>query len=297
MTRTATLARALACALLATGCETVAGAAGGLRGLPGTAGRVTDATSRAAQAAPKVQGALADIDEPEEIEIGRAVTASIGARYRVVRDPAPTRYVALVGNAVAARSPRPDLRYYFAVLDSDEVNALAAPGGSVFVTRGALRVMGDEATLAGVLGHEIAHVALRHGVDAIRAQKQKELALFTIREGVAQTRAAGFTNVIASTADFFTEQVVLKGYSREVEAESDRAGFRYARDAGYDAAGLRDFLSALLDRDGERDATRATFFSTHPGTRERRDEQSRLLASAPPGGRRNPDRCVAAVRF
>jgi predicted Zn-dependent protease len=76
-----------------------------------------------------------------------------------------------------------------------------------------------------------------------------------------------------------------------------RAGFRYARDAGYDAAGLRDFLSALLDRDGERDATRATFFSTHPGTRERRDEQSRLLASAPPGGRRNPDRCVAAVRF
>jgi predicted Zn-dependent protease len=295
--RAMTTAVALGCALLVTGCETVAGAAGGLRGLPGAVGRAMDVTSRAAQAAPTVQGALADIDEPEEIEIGRAVTASIGARYRVVRDPALTRYVALVGNAVASRSPRPDLRYSFGVLDSDEVNAFAAPGGYVFVTRGALRVMRDEAMLAGVLGHEIAHVALRHGVDAIRAQKQKELALFTIREGVAQTRLAGFAGVIASTADFFTEQVVLKGYSREVEAESDRAGYRYARDAGYDAAGLRDFLSALLDRDGERDATRATFFSTHPGTRERRDEQSRLLANEAPGGRRNPDRFAAAARF
>lgn len=141
----------------------------------------------------------------------------MGGRYRVLRDRALTRYVALVGNAVAAHSDRPDLRYYFAVLDADEVNAFAAPGGFVFVTRGALRLMRDEAALGGVLGHEIAHVALRHGVDAIKAQKQKELAVFGLREGLAQSRAAAFTSVIASTTDFFVEQIVLKGSMDELK--------------------------------------------------------------------------------
>ncbi|MBI1893279.1 MAG: M48 family metalloprotease [Candidatus Rokubacteria bacterium] len=115
--------------------------------------------------APAVKGAFTDMDEPQEIELGRAVTAGIGARYRVLRDRELTRYVALVGSAVAAHSERPDLRYYFAVLDAPEVNAFAAPGGFVFVTRGALGLMRDEATLAGVLGHEVGHIALRHGVN------------------------------------------------------------------------------------------------------------------------------------
>jgi predicted Zn-dependent protease len=230
----AALALALALTGAGAGCETVSQVAETVH-LSGTAGQVVEATRLAT-------GALADIDEPQEIEIGRAVTAAVGGRYRLLRDPALTRYVAMVGNAVAAHSERPDLRYYFGVLDTPEVNAFAAPGGYVFVTRGALRLMRDEAVLASVLGHEISHVALRHGVDAIRAQKQKELAMFAVREGVAQNRASGFASAVGATAEFFTEQVILKGYSREQETAADRAGVQYAGRAGYDRAGLRDFL-------------------------------------------------------
>ena len=100
-----------------------------------------------------IRGATTDIDEPEEVELGRAVSSAVGSRYTLLRDDPLTRYVALVGNAVALQSDRPDIRYYFGVLDTEEVNAFAAPGGYVFITRGTLRLMRDEATLAAVLGH------------------------------------------------------------------------------------------------------------------------------------------------
>jgi len=116
-----------------------------------------------------------------------------------------------------------------------------------------------------------------------------------VREGVAHTRAAAFRGAISSTADFFTETVILKGYSREQEAEADRAGARYAARAGYDPAGLRDFLTGLIDRGGSESGLQ-TFFSTHPGARERRDEQDTLLQKEAGGGRRNPERFEAAMR-
>jgi outer membrane protein OmpA-like peptidoglycan-associated protein len=285
----------LAAAALVGGCETVAGVAEGLRGvgLPGAGGAAVEAVRLTATAAPKISEAFAEIEEGQEIELGRAITAAVGRRYPLLRDPALTRYVALVGNTVAGHSDRPDLRYSFAVLDTEEVNAFAAPGGFVFVTRGTLRSLRDEAALAGVLGHEIAHIALYHGVKAIKAGKQKELALFAVREGVAHSRAAAFQGAIAGTADFFMEHVVLKGYSREQEAEADRLGQAYAARAGYHPAGLRDFLSVLVER-GAGEA--ATFLSTHPGTRERRDELDQLLAREPGDGRRNPERLETALR-
>jgi predicted Zn-dependent protease len=241
-----------------------------------------------------VAAAFSDMDEPQEIELGRAVTANVGSRYRLLRDPALTSYVALVGNAVAARSERPDLRYYFAVLDSPEVNAFAAPGGYVFVTRGALALMRDEAMLAGVLGHEVAHVALRHGVDAVKAQQRKDLAVLGLQQGLRFTSAAPFSQAIAFAADTVAEQIVLKGFSRAEEDTADQAGFQYARAAGYDPAGLRDFLAALVQR-GKTDTGLATFFSTHPGTEDRVKEQERLLAGASGRGQRNPDRFARAV--
>jgi predicted Zn-dependent protease len=241
-----------------------------------------------------VTGAFADMDEPQEIELGRAVTANVGSRYKLLRDPALTRYVAQVGNVVAARSERPDLRYYFAVLDAPEVNAFAAPGGYVFITRGSLTLMRDEAMLAGVLGHEVAHVALRHGVEAIKAQKRKDLAVLGLQQGLRFTSAAPFTQAISLAADTVAEQIVLKGFSRAEEEEADRAGFQYARAAGYDPAGLRDFLAALVQR-GAGDTRTATFFSTHPGTEDRMKEQEKLLAAAAGRGQRNPDRFAKAV--
>jgi predicted Zn-dependent protease len=261
---------------------------------PGGAGQAANVASKALQAAPTVQGAFADMDEPQEIELGRAVSAAVGKHYHLLRDRALTRYVALVGNAVAAHSERPDLRYYFAVLDASEVNAFAAPGGFIFVTKGALSVMKDEATLAGVLAHEIAHVARRHAVETIKAQKRTDLVLLAGREATAQSSIGAFSGAISAAADTVAEQVILKGFGRAEETEADRIGFGYAASAGYDPAGLRDFLSAMIDR-GARDSTIGKFLSTHPGTEERLKIQNDLLKSRAAGGRRNPERFASAT--
>jgi len=232
--------------------------------------------------------AFSDMDEPQEVEVGRSVAAAVGARYKVLRDVALTRYVALVGNTVAATSERPDLRYYFAVLDTPEVDALAAPGGVVFISRGALDIMRDEAGLAGVLGHEVGHVALKHHNATIKAQRTKALAMFGANIGLSFVRgpAGAFTPVMGLVADGIAEGV-LKGHSQSEEMESDRVGFQYAARAGYDPAGLREFLDALKAKG---DARAQKFFSTHPGIDDRLQEQAKLRQAFTGTGKREAAR-------
>jgi predicted Zn-dependent protease len=259
--------------------------------LPGPLGQALRA---ATGVAPAIPGAFADVDEPEEIELGRAVSANLGSRYPLLRDRALTRYVTLVGNVVAAESERPDVRYRFAVLDTAEVNAFAAPGGFIFVTRGALAAMRDEATLAGVLAHEVAHIALRHGIDDVKVAKRKHLAVVGVQQGLAQTRVGAFSSLIAVAADAVADQIVLKGYGRADESAADRAGIGYAGRVGYDPAGLRDFLQTLGQRSAQ-DASMARFFATHPPTGDRLNEVTPLI-QAQAGGVRNPERFAAALR-
>jgi len=251
-----------------------------------------------------VRGASTDIDEPEEIELGRSVATALGSRYKLLRDDALTRYVALVGNAVALQSDRPDLKYYFGVLDSDEINAFAAPGGYVFITRGTLAVMRDEATLAGVLGHEVGHIALRHHVETIKDQKKA-----AVSKGIGTTALQIGSGFIPGIGGAVTSGVVnsplmnlaadgvvnltLKGFSRAEEEQADMVGFKYATRAGYDPAGLRDFLKAVQDTSGQPAKTGlfTKWGSTHPGGPERLKEQENQLKTAQAGGRR------AAARF
>lgn len=290
MSRRALLSLAFV-ALVAVGCETT----GASRQVLGTIGAITGFGPSGPVPTPSdVRGAFGEMDEPEEVELGRAIAAAVGARYKISRDRNLTRYVALVGNTVAAASDRPDIRYYFAVLDSDEINALAAPGGFVFLTRGALALMNDEAALAGVLGHEVGHVALRHHAETIKAQKQKNLAVMGLQQGLSFTRVGAFSGLIGATADALAEQIVLKGHSRAEEMESDKVGFQYAARAGYDPAGLRDFLAALAAK-GTRDAGVAKFFSTHPGTEDRLQEQAKMRQTFTAGGKREAARFAAAL--
>ncbi len=290
--RVAVLALALI-VVVAVGCQGGGGVAG--QQVLGTLGAITGFGPSGPIPTPSdFRGAFGEMDEPEEVELGRSIAAAVGGRYRISRDRTLTQYVALVGNTVAAVSDRPDLRYYFAVLDSDEINALAAPGGFVFITRGALALMPDEAALAGVLGHEVGHIALRHHAETIKAQKQKSLAVMGLQQGLAFTRAGAFSGLIGATADLLAEQIILKGHSRAEEMESDRVGFQYAARAGYDPAGLREFLTALTAK-GTRDAGVAKFFSTHPGTEDRLQEQTKLRQAWTSGGRREADRFARAM--
>jgi predicted Zn-dependent protease len=283
--------------LVVAGCETGAGGAVGQQ-LLGTLGSVTGVPGLGSvepmRTLTDARGAFSDLEESEEIELGRSIAAAVGARYKVSRDRSLTKYVALVGNTVAAVSDRPDLRYYFAVLDSDEVNALAAPGGFVFVTRGALTLMPDEAALAGVLGHEVGHIALRHHGETIKAQKRKSLAVSGLQQGLAFTSVGAFSGLIGATADALAEQIILKGHSRGEEMESDKVGFQYAARAGYDPAGLREFLAALSAK-GAADAGVAKFFSTHPGTEDRLREQTTMRQAGSGSGRREAARFAQAM--
>ena len=293
MSARAVLSLTLLLLVVVAGCQGGAGIA--TQQVLGTLGSTMGFAPSGPTATPSdVRGAFGTMDEPEEVELGRSIAAAVGARYKISRDLNLTKYVALVGNTVAATSDRPDIRYYFAVLDSDEINALAAPGGFVFITRGALALMPDESALAGVLGHEVGHIALRHHAESIKAAKQKNLAVMGLQQGLAFTRVGQFSSLIGATADALAEQVILKGHSRAEEMESDKVGFQYAARAGYDPGGLREFLAALAAR-GTRDAGVAKFFSTHPGTDERLQEQSKMRQAWSGSGKREAARFAAAM--
>ncbi len=116
-----------------------------------------------------IGAAALPIGPEKEKEIGFGIAATVIGRYHMVNDPALTHYVNLVGQAVAQQSIRGDeIQFHFGVLDTDDVNAFAAPGGFILVTRGALALMDNEAELAGVLAHEVGHVDQKHVLKEIR---------------------------------------------------------------------------------------------------------------------------------
>jgi predicted Zn-dependent protease len=198
----------------------------------------------------------------KEREIGRAVAAVVAGRWHVVNNPALTDYVNLVGTVVAQQSPRyGELPFRFAVLDTDEINAFATPGGYVFVTRGALDLMDSEAELAGVLGHEVAHVDQKH-------------VLEQVRKGNMITGAASEADLNGPVLDRAIEQLtslIFKGVGREAELESDSLGMLYAAAAGYRPDGLLTFVRKLQQNDNSprRGRFLAEMRATHPPTADR----------------------------
>lgn len=201
-----------------------------------------------------------DISEEDEIALGESISLKIRSIYGVEQDVDATRYVSLVGLVVADKSDRRDLPYRFIILDSDQINAFAAPGGFIHITRGALASMKDEAELAGVLGHEIGHVTEKHTINGIKKMRGIELA-----EG--QTTLRGNAAVLDKVADQMTD-AILAGFGRKEELESDEVGVEFAYDAGYDPNGLMRFLETLK-KSNEREDSRSGLFASHPETDER----------------------------
>jgi beta-barrel assembly-enhancing protease len=201
------------------------------------------------------------ITEADEIEIGTAVSEKVRARYGVVQDPAVHRYVTLVGMALASESTRPNLPWKFIVLDTDGVNAFAAPGGFIHITRGALGLMTNEAELAGVLGHEIIHVTEKHTVEALQKSKAAEI---TGEETLKNSKV--FNKIVDATTE-----MVLTGFGRKEELESDQKGLRLSDKVGYAPKGLGDFLTRLADRN-KASTEKQGLFASHPEMKERLDK-------------------------
>jgi predicted Zn-dependent protease len=209
-----------------------------------------------------------EITDEDEQKIGAAVSEKIRERYGVVQDPAIHKYVTLVGSVLAQHGERPQLAWKFIVLDTDGVNALAAPGGYVHITRGALSLMQNEAELAGVLGHEIIHVTEKHTIRAIQKGK-------AIQMGANETMAnnpAIFNKIV----DKATE-AVMAGFGRGEELEADEKGVVVAAKAGYDPKGLGAFLTTLAERN-KSSSGKNGLFASHPEMDERLKKLDKTIA-------------------
>ncbi|MFQ5483484.1 MAG: M48 family metalloprotease, partial [Nitrospinaceae bacterium] len=153
-----------------------------------------------------------------------------------------------------------DIPYHFAVLNTDNPNAFATPGGYVFVSIGLLRMVRNEAELAGVLGHEVAHIAKRHALEAIQQSKTLQ-GLSEVTTSLLDKDPGMLANLVKEMAD----TLFTRGLGQEKEFEADRVGVNYAYQVGYYPGGLKDFLKVL----GQRKSSGSVFFSTHPSPQAR----------------------------
>lgn len=240
------------CSVLGAGCVLLASMA-----VPARAQNPLDRLRRAARSAAAIGQTMLPISTAKEIDIGRGVAATVAGRYPVSGDTALNRYVNLVGLAVAGVDPREDVVYRFAVLETPDINAFAAPGGYIFITRGALGIMQSEAELAGVLAHEVGHVNRRHVIEQIR--KSSTMAAVRDQSGISGTV---LDQVVGNGAN-----VLFTGLSRENELEADSLGQEYAAAAGYDPGGLASFVGHLSSHAGEGPV--AELMATHPHPADR----------------------------
>jgi beta-barrel assembly-enhancing protease len=211
-----------------------------------------------------------EITEAEEIKIGEDVSSRIRSRYGVVQDPDIHRYVSLTGAVVKVKSSRPALPFQFIVLDTDGVNAFAAPGGYIHITRGALSLMKNESELAGVLAHEIAHVTEKHTLRAIQKAKLVQMAA---DEKNLSSSPALFRRVADEAY-----KAVFAGFSREDELDADEHGLRTAVASGYAPSGLSGFLGTLNQRNANSQSQQG-LFDSHPQMEERIQKLDALAKS------------------
>lgn len=183
-------------------------------------------------------------DISAEVSFGREIAARILGRYKASNDAELIKYINLVGLALVRNTNRPELDFHFSVLNTDEINAYAAPGGYVFITQGALKLMRDEAELAGVLAHEIGHVIEMHVVKELKIKGDDNSAVTGLARlvgGSSESARAAFGQAV----DKGFEMVFKDAYKREDELQSDRVSVTLNTLGGYDAGALARYLNRV----------------------------------------------------
>ena len=212
--------------------------------------------------------------EEEEIAMGREAHEEIVAQYGVYDEkPALNDMIDRIGHGIAAKSPRPQLPWTFTLLDTPMVNAMALPGGYIYVTRGILERMNSEDELAGVIGHEVAHVAARHSTHSLSTGTMAQVGLIAaaVLAGEENTEKYGAIAMIGAGL-LFTK------YSRQQETEADILGTRYMAHTGYSPVGSENMLKAL-QRLGGTPNFLERYFMDHPDPAKRVDDVRREIAT------------------
>jgi len=203
----------------------------------------------------------------QDTEIGRQSAAQVESQMPMLNDPMADRYVQALGARLAAQAPGPKFDYHFRVTNQSEINAFALPGGYVYVNRGLLANVQDEGELAGVLAHEIAHVALRHPTSQASKAYLAQAGLGVL--GGMFGRGGNSTGSIMNSLGGFGLNTLFLKFSRTAESQADVAGTQIMARAGYDPNDMARFFAFLEQQPGGNSGAVATFLSDHPAPADR----------------------------
>ncbi|MCP4753066.1 MAG: M48 family metalloprotease [Proteobacteria bacterium] len=192
----------------------------------------------------KVHRQYSEDDIIAEIRFGRNLAARILGKHKLWKNEKATRYVNLIGTGLAGQMGRPDLRFFFSVLDTAEINAYAIPGGYIFITRGALELMENEAQLAGVIAHEIAHINQRHIVDKLNIRGKDNDFLASVGALAASGTIASI-KLVNKLMDQALELLFETGLDKELEVNADLEGVQMLVATNYDWKSYNAFLRKI----------------------------------------------------
>jgi predicted Zn-dependent protease len=203
-----------------------------------------------------------DIEPEQEYTVGRNIAAQVMYTYPPIEDQEKIRKVNLIGQALVLKSTKPDTfnGYSFMVLDQDDPNGFATPGGHVFVTKGMLDLCETDSHIAAILSHEIGHVAAGHGTEIIKKMRKTDLAL-TAGQEVAKNSGKGEVAALSGIAKGLLEKVMEKGFGREQELEADGLGALNLKAAGFDPEAIIEMLEKIEAKYGKLDIA---LFKSHP---------------------------------
>ena len=226
----------------------------------------------------------------QEEQIGASEHQKIIAQFGLYNEPGLQSYVSQVGAKLARNTERPDVNYKFFVLDSPIVNAMALPGGYVYISRGILALANNEAEMAAVMAHEIGHVTARHSAERYSHGVVTSLG--------AAVLSAALDSGGASQALGVGSNLYMSSYSRGQESEADSLGMRYMTRAGYDPSAMTAFLTSMqnesaLESGGSGNSF--NYFSTHPATPQRVAQSRQEEQKYPRGGETNRDTYLSQI--
>ena len=223
----------------------------------------------------------ADALTPEnEYYLGRAVAANIAGTYTIYRNSALQTYLNKICSTLVINSPRPDIYngYHVAILNTDEINAFATPGGHIFVTRGLIACAANEDALAAVIAHEIAHIQLQHALTSIRNARYVNAAVSGALAGYGEAAGgsiAEITSIMGESVNEIITTLVVKGFSKKQELDADETALSLLAKAGYQPSGLIEMLTSLNQKQGS-DKTKG-FGKTHPTPNDRITAAKKVL--------------------
>lgn len=221
--------------------------------------------------------ACATISTQQEVQMGQQYAQQINAQLPIIQDAEANRYINILGDSIAKLSDPRNLDWHFYIVNTDEVNAFAVPGGYVYVNRGLIERATKMDELAGVLGHEIGHVINRHTVKLMEKQQQANVgvALACILTRVCNSQASQALIQVGGSALFAK-------FSREDEAQADEVAVTYVTRAGIDPHGLPDMFQVLLNERQSAPGALDAWFATHPTEESRIADVDSLIAKIDP---------------